>query len=194
MGKEAMSSRAAFPSSRQLAQLWQLPLLLLSLLLFGVAGYLFLNASPGLTVRKRIDIARAYVAHERPEAALEQLNRLLTGEHLTQEHEAAVHLTMAEALETAQRQRKISIAANHARIIEQTQIALQMGIKPTGDIYRRVHNEIDVRWSLYATRFPEEATDHFYELMVEKVAGGDPAKFGPGMPDSTTQRRRRRKR
>src|SRR5262249_49533345 len=64
----------------------------------------------------------------------------------------------------------------------------------TGDIYRRVHEEIDVRWSLFATRSPEETTDHFYELLVEKVAGGDPTRFGPGMPDSTTQRRRRRKR
>jgi hypothetical protein len=66
--------------------------------------------------------------------------------------------------------------------------------RATGDIYRRVRNEIDVRWSLYASRFPDEPTDHFYELLVERVAGGDVARLGPGMPDSTTQRRRRRKR
>ncbi len=62
-----------------------------------------------------------------------------------------------------------------------------------GDIYRRLHTEIDVRWSLYASRFPDEAVDHFYELLVEKLAEGKADKFGPGMPDSTTQRRRRRK-
>jgi tetratricopeptide (TPR) repeat protein len=131
-----MSSRA----SRQLAQLWQLPLLLLSLFLFAVSGYLFVNASPGLTVRKRIEIARSYIDHERPEAALQQLNRLLVGERLSQENEAAVHLTIAQALESAQQQRKINIPANHIRIIEQTQLAMQMGIKPTGEIHRRLGN------------------------------------------------------
>lgn len=62
------------------------------------------------------------------------------------------------------------------------------------DLYRRLHNEIDVRWSLYATKFPNEPTDFFYDLLLERVAKGDPSRFGPGMPDSTTQRRRRKKR
>lgn len=62
------------------------------------------------------------------------------------------------------------------------------------DIYRRLHDEIDVRWSLYAQRHADEPTDHFYELLVAVVARGDAAKLGPGLPDSTTQRRRRRKR
>jgi serine/threonine-protein kinase len=66
--------------------------------------------------------------------------------------------------------------------------------RATRDIYRRLHNEIDVRWSLHASRFPNETVDHFYDLLVERVAGGDAGRFGPGMPDSTTQRRRRRKR
>ena len=151
-----MSPRA----TRQLAQLWQLPLLLLSLVLFAVAGYLFINASPGLTVRKRIDIARQYIAQERPEAALEQLNRLLAGERMTQEHEAAVHLHIAEALESAQRQRKISIAINHTRIIEQTQLALQMGTQPTGDIHRRVGD------SYQALGRPADAVGQFRQAMA----------------------------
>jgi tetratricopeptide (TPR) repeat protein len=159
LGKEAMSARATTSEGR-LAQLWQLPLLLLSLLLFAVAGYLFFSASPGLTIRKQIDIARLYIAHERPEAALEQLNRLVTGEKLTQEYEATVHLLMAQALETAQRQRKISIAANHTRIIEQTQIALQMGIKPTGEIHRRLGE------SYQALGRPGDAVGQFRQAMV----------------------------
>lgn len=64
----------------------------------------------------------------------------------------------------------------------------------TNDIYRRMHDEIDVRWSLYAQRYGDEPTDHFYELLIAVIARGDVAKLGPGLPDSTTQRRRRRKR
>lgn len=64
----------------------------------------------------------------------------------------------------------------------------------SNDIYRRLHDEIDVRWSLYAQRFGDEPTDHFYELLVALIARGDATKLGPGLPDSTTQRRRRRKR
>src|SRR6185369_3971887 len=41
-------------------------------------------------------------------------------------------------LDAAQKQRKQSIPANHTRIIEQTQIALSQGVRPTGDIYRRL--------------------------------------------------------
>ncbi len=129
-----MSSRA----THKLAQLWQLPLLLLSLILFAVSGYLFLNASPGLTARRRVEIARAYIEHERPEAALQQLNRLLTGERMSQDIEASVHLLIAQALESGQQQRKINIPANHVRIIEQTRLAIQMGVKPTSDIHRRL--------------------------------------------------------
>src|SRR6266542_6507999 len=106
-GKDAMSR-----ATHQLAQLWQLPLLLLSWLVFALAAYLFINSSPGLTVKRRIEMAELYIQHERPEAALEQLNRLLTGERLTQENEGAVHLHIAEALETAQKQRNINIPAN----------------------------------------------------------------------------------
>jgi serine/threonine-protein kinase len=59
------------------------------------------------------------------------------------------------------------------------------------DIYRRLRNEIDIRWSLYTQRFPEEQTDYFYELLVEVLADGDVALFGQGFPSSTDRRRRR---
>ena len=64
----------------------------------------------------------------------------------------------------------------------------------TSDIYRRLHDEIDVRWSLYAPRQGDEPTDHCCGLSGAVSARGDVAKLGPGLPDSTTQRRRRRKR
>jgi serine/threonine protein kinase len=63
--------------------------------------------------------------------------------------------------------------------------------KKSRDLYRRLRNEIDIRWSLYAKRFPEEPADHFYERLVETLAGGDVELFGPGFPSSTERRRRR---
>src|SRR5690606_34947315 len=52
--------------------------------------------------------------------------------------EGQIRILLAEALELGQQQRRISIPANHQRIIEQTRLALQLGIKPTADIHRRV--------------------------------------------------------
>ncbi len=66
--------------------------------------------------------------------------------------------------------------------------------RASNDIYRRLRDEIELRWSLYARTFGDEAVDHFHELLVERVAGGDPSRFGPGFPESTEQRRKRRKR
>jgi hypothetical protein len=59
------------------------------------------------------------------------------------------------------------------------------------DLYRRLRNEIDLRWSLYAKRFPEERTDYFYERLVDTLGSGDVSVFGPGFPSSTERRRRR---
>jgi serine/threonine protein kinase len=66
--------------------------------------------------------------------------------------------------------------------------------RATKDIYRRLHDTIEMLWSLHASKFPTEPRDHFFEQLVERVAGGDMSLFGPGFPDTTTQRRRRRKR
>jgi tetratricopeptide (TPR) repeat protein len=180
-----MSSRA----THKLGQLWQLPLLLLSLVLFAVSGYLFLNASPGLTVRRRVEIARAYIDHERPEAALQQLNRLLTGERMTQDNEASVHLLIAQALDSAQQQRKINIPANHLRIIEQTQLAMQMGVKSTSDIHRRLGDSFVAlgrtedaisAFRLAATMDPSRAL-HLRKKIVEvKTYQGDSASAAGG--------------
>jgi hypothetical protein len=63
--------------------------------------------------------------------------------------------------------------------------------KANRDLYRRLRNEIDVRWSLYAKRFPEEQTDYFYERLVATLGQGDVSSFGPGFPSSTERRRRR---
>ena len=142
-------------TKRSLAHLWQAPLLLLSLGLFGYAAYLFIDPQPGLTIDQKIDIARVYLKNERPEAAIEQLNRLLTTEKLPRENEATIHLLLAEGIESAQRQKRINIPANHARIVEQTQIALAQGVKPTGEMHRRLGESYE------ALERPSDALQHY---------------------------------
>lgn len=135
-----MASRGALQpvAKRRLAQLWQLPLLLLSLALFAYAAYLLIDPKPGLSVERRIDIAAAYLRHGRPDAAVDQLNKLLGSEKLARESEARVHLLLAESIEAAQKQANVDLDANHERIVEQSRIALAQGVKPAADIYRRL--------------------------------------------------------
>ena len=142
----ACRARKPMPSSGakpRLAHLWQLPLLLLSLGLFGTAAYLFINPGPGLTIDQKIQVARVYLNYNRPEAALDQLNKVLTTEKLTSDKEGKIHVMMAESLERAQAQHHISLATNHASIIEQTRLAMGNGIKPDVDMYRRLGDSYD---------------------------------------------------
>ncbi len=132
------SARTPFRTSTSAAHLWQIPLLVLSLALFAYAAYLFIDPQPGLTVDQKIDAGRILLDYDRPEAAMEHLNRVLKEEKLETIQEGRIRILLAEALEKAQGQRKISIPANHQRIIEQTRLALQMGVKPTAEIHRRV--------------------------------------------------------
>jgi tetratricopeptide (TPR) repeat protein len=123
---------------QRISQLWQLPLFLLSLGLFGFSAYLLFSPGAHATVDQKIAVARDYLSQDRPDAALEQLNKILDTERLQRDSEAQIHLMMAQALEAAQKQLRISIPANHERIIEQTQLALAQGIKPDGEIHRRL--------------------------------------------------------
>ena len=129
-----MASRGAGKT----AQLWQLPLLLLSFSLFGYAAYLFIDPQPGLTIDQRIELARKDLDNERPPAALEVLNKILTTEKLKPEDEGRIHIMLAESLDMAQKQAKISIPANYNRIIEQTQLAMSQGVQPDFKIYKRL--------------------------------------------------------
>jgi tetratricopeptide (TPR) repeat protein len=151
-GMEAMASRRA---NGRLAQLWQLPLLLISLGLFGYAAYLFIDPKPGLTIDDKIEIARRYLVHERPEAAIEQLNTILTTEKLTADNQGKVHLLLAEALEAGQQIKKISIPANHQRIVEQTRLALARGIIADAEVHRRLAESYEVLGR------PTEALDNY---------------------------------
>lgn len=134
-GTEAMASRG---TATRLQQLWQLPLLLFALGLFAYASYLFINPQPGLSIHQRIALAEDLIKHERPEAAIEQLNSLLNVQKLAVADEAQVHLLLAEALDQGQKLHEINTRSNNEQIVEQTRIGLTQGAKAGGDAYRRL--------------------------------------------------------
>jgi tetratricopeptide (TPR) repeat protein len=154
---EAMASRHA---TSRFAQIWQLPLLLLSLGLFTYAAYLFIDPRPGLSIDQKIDVAKLYLKNERPEAAINQLNKIITTEKLDREHEANVHLLLATAIDAAQQQKHIDLPANRQQIIEQTRLALSMGVKSSPDIQRRLGESYE------ALEKPAQALEHYRQAMA----------------------------
>ena len=83
-------------------------------------------------------MAQDYLKQNRPDAALQQLSRILESEKPEPAKEGTIHLLIAQALEAGQKQLKIDIPANDQRIIEQTELAEQMGVQPDADLHRRV--------------------------------------------------------
>ena len=151
--------RAAVPA-RRISQLWQLPLFIVSVALFVYAGYLFINPGPGATIDQKIAVAEEYLRQDRPDAAWQQLARLMETQKLPKEKEAAVHMLLGKALQHAQQQQKISIPANHQRIIEQTELALELGAKPDADMHARVAD------SFAALGHAPEAIDHYRQAIA----------------------------
>src|SRR5690606_11165953 len=66
---------------------------------------------------------------------------------------------MAESLEAAQKQKKISIPANHKRIIEQSRLALQMGVQASAELHRRVAESFE------ALGKPDEALSNYRQAI-----------------------------
>jgi len=167
---EAMAARrhAISAAPARLSQLWQLPLLLLSLALFGYAAYLFIDPKPGLSADEKIEVAHILLDQDRPEAAREQLNRVLQNEKLSIPQQGRIHIMLAESLDKEQKQKKLSIPANYQRIIEQTRLALSRGVQPDGVIHRRLGESFEAlgRW--------EDAIDNY-----RKAAGSDPDRSLP---------------
>src|ERR1051325_5692005 len=91
-GRARVEHIGAVTVKPRIGQLWQMPLLLLSLGLFAFAAYLFIDVRPGLTVAQKIDIARDYLKHDRPESGLEYLNKLLGTEKMEPQVEGTVHV------------------------------------------------------------------------------------------------------
>lgn len=143
-------------------QLWQLPLLLTSLALFGFAAYLFIDPKPGLTIDQKINVARDYLAQERPDAAIEHLNKLLNTQKLDKLHEGQIHLLLAEGIAVAedQKDRKVQIPRKHEQIIEQTQLALANDIPPNYEIHRRLAESFEALHNLPA------ALTHYHSAMA----------------------------
>ena len=146
-------------NSSRLGQLWQLPLLLLSFSLFGYAAYLFIDPQPGMSPEQKIELARKYLDNERPKASLELLNKILTSEKLDPQLQGRVHIMLAESLDMAQQQQKLHIAANYARIVEQTQLALARNVKPDFKIERRLGESYE------ALNKPAQALDAYQKAM-----------------------------
>ncbi|CAN5580632.1 hypothetical protein BH10PLA1_BH10PLA1_16990 [soil metagenome] len=151
---------ATRPISRRLAQLWQLPLLVVSLGLFGYAAYLFIDPKPGLTIDEKLTFARKFIDDERPEPAIQFLNQLLTTHKLQQDKQGLIHMMLAEALEDGQKLNKTSLDINHRQIIEQTRLAVSMGIKADAQTYRRLGESYE------AIDKPAEALDNYRRAMA----------------------------
>jgi tetratricopeptide (TPR) repeat protein len=153
--RAASTPGRATGDANRISQLWQLPLLVVSIALFIYAGYLFINPGPGATIDQKIAVARNYMNQDRPDAAWQQLARILETEKPEKDKEAQIHLMLGEALQATQTQLKISIPENHQRIIEQTELALEMGIVADAPIHQRLAD------SYAATGDDDEAIDHY---------------------------------
>jgi tetratricopeptide (TPR) repeat protein len=165
-GKEAMAARS---SMRRLSQLWQFPSLVLSIGLFAVAAYLFINPARRATIDDKIAVAEHYLQQDRPDAALEQLNAILdTESSLAPYKEGMVHLLLGEALEAGQKQLKLDVPENDQRIIQQTDLALAGGVVPDAAIHRRLGNA-------YASlgHFPEAIQNYRDAITIDPDHGVD---------------------
>jgi tetratricopeptide (TPR) repeat protein len=131
----------------------------LSLALFVYAGYLFISPGPGATIDQKIAVAQDYLKQNRPDAALQQLSRILESEKPEPAKEGTIHLLIAQALEAGQKQLKIDVPANDSRIIEQTELAEQMGVQPDAEMHRRVGD------SYAALGHTADAAEHYRQAI-----------------------------
>ena len=84
----------------QFSGLWQLPLLVVSLGLFGYAAYRFIDPNPAITTAQRVETAQFFLKHKQFDLAIAQANKLLATANLKPEQEGALHLLLAQTLET----------------------------------------------------------------------------------------------
>jgi tetratricopeptide (TPR) repeat protein len=171
-------------STDRLSQLWQLPLLIFSVALFIYAGYLFINPGPGATIDQKIAVARNYLNLGRPDASWQQLVRILESEKPAKDKEAQIHLMLAESLEMLQTQQKISIPENNERIIEQTELALDMGAPADATVHRRLadsdaalgrNDEAIEHYRQAIDMDPDHALPLYKKLIDLQLAADDPA-------------------
>lgn len=148
------------------SQLWQVPLLIVSLAAFGYATYLFSRPGPGPSVEERIEAARSLIRFERPEPAIGVLNALLTRDRVSGPAEGEVRLLLAEAVELAQRLREVDLRENHESIVEQSRLGAFEGGRMTADRYRRWGRSLEA-----LGRF-EDAFAVYEKAIVEDPSAG----------------------
>lgn len=151
---------ASHRTSGGISQLWQLPLFLLSIALFAYAAYLFIDPHAGPTIDQKIDVARKMLKDERPEAAVDQLNNILTAEKLDRDHEATVHLLLAQSVDDLQKLKHTNLKTYHEQIIEQTGLATGLGAKASYETERRLGENYE------ALGKPQAALDHYRSAMA----------------------------
>ncbi len=142
-----------------ISELWQLPLFLLSIALFAYAAYLFIDPHAGPTIDQKIDVARQLLRDDRPEAAVTQLNSIITAEKMDHDHEGMVHLLLAKSVDDLQKLKHVNIKTYHEQIIEQTALATGLGIKPNCEIERRLGENYE------ALGRPKTALEHYRKAM-----------------------------
>jgi tetratricopeptide (TPR) repeat protein len=150
---------ASHRSHGGISELWQLPLFLLSISLFAYAAYLFIDPHAGPTIDQKIDVARQLLKADRPEAAVNQLNTILTAEKLDRDHEATVHLLLAQSVDDLQHIKHVNLKTYHEQIIEQTDLATGLGIKPSYEIEKRLGENFE------ALDRPTTALEHYRKAM-----------------------------
>jgi len=124
----------------RIASSWQLPLLVVSFGLLGYAGYLLVDPKPGPTIADQFDQARKFIEQDRPDAAIEKLNKLVKLAKLEPEQRGDAHLLLAQALDQGQQLARVDIDANHKQIIEQTALAIASDKPLAAEDYTRLGN------------------------------------------------------
>lgn len=127
------------PQSRSsIGNLWQMPLLLVSLGLFTLAAYLLIDPQPAPSLQRQLAIAQRDIDAERFDAAIGLLNDVLATRPEPAD-EGASRLLLAEALDQQMRRsRRQEAPQTHRRIIEEIQRAYAVGLVATPDTSDRL--------------------------------------------------------
>lgn len=127
------------PQSRSfIGNLWQMPLLVVSLGLFTLVAYLFIDPQPAPTLQRQLAIAQRDIDSERFDAAIGLLNDLLATRPEPAE-EGTIRLLLAEALDQQMRRsRRQETPQAHRRIVEEIQRAYAVGLVATADTSDRL--------------------------------------------------------
>lgn len=125
MAEQSLSTSSS--AAPEASRLWQWPLLIVAIALFGYASFLFVDPGKRADVPRFLSIASSYIDHDRPEAAVAVLNQLQQLGELTESERARLHLLTAEAIDRWQVMQKVDIEANHQQIVRHSQLAVDAG-------------------------------------------------------------------